>query len=96
MIPIYLLFGYQSFTKISPFFKTGTQIQVVRQILFLPPTSHVAESTFSWQKWLIGKRRAGMTPSNCNIRVVGRSLLAFKRRMSEARQDRRKRQKLSL
>ena len=74
--------------------------------------AYVAESTFSWQKWLIsemyswwisiisyllfliGKRRVGITPQNCNNRVVGRSIIKFKRRLEEARAVMRKKQKV--
>ena len=62
-------------------------LQLVRMVLYPPPTATVAKSTFSFQKWFIGSRRTSMKPATCNKRIVGRSILALKRRMAEAKTE---------
>ena len=59
-------------------------LQLVRAVPYPPPTASVAESTFSFQKWLIGTRRTSMKPATSNARVVGKSILSLKRRFKEA------------
>ena len=59
-------------------------LQLARSVLYVPPTQTAAESAFSTQKWMLSERRATMTPSNCNMRMVGRSCKRLKRQMQEA------------
>ena len=71
-------------------------LQLARSVLYVPPTQTAAESAFSTQKWMLSGRRATMTPSNCNMRMVGRSCKRLKRQMQEAQLEikLRKRQKI--
>ena len=59
-------------------------LQLATSVLYVPPTQTAAESDFSTQKWMLSGRRANMTPSNCNIRMVERSCKRLKRHMREA------------
>ena len=52
--------------------------------LIRPPTQTSLESAFSSQTWLLSGRRAFMTHSSYNSRMVGRPCKRLKRRMQEA------------
>ena len=60
-------------------------LQLVRAVLYVPPTQTAAEFAFSVQKWLLSGRRVTMTPTNCNSRVVGRSCMRLKVRFDEVK-----------
>ena len=62
-------------------------LQLVQMVFYPPPTATIAESTFSFQKWLIGSRRTSMKPATCNARVVGKSIMSLKRKFKEAESD---------
>ena len=77
--------------------ETAGMLQLARGVLYVPPTETEAETAFSIQKWLLSGRRATMTPSNCNARMVGRSCKMLKRRIQEVQKEMqgRKKQKIN-
>ena len=81
----------------STYFETIDMLQLVRAVLYVPPTQTAAESALSNQQWMLSGRRATMTPANCNLRMVGRSCMRLKRRNDEVKMEMhmRKKQRLS-
>ena len=78
-----LEFGKQgSIFAFSSCYETGDMLQLVRAVLYVPPTQTAAESAFSIQKWMLSGRRATMTPANCNLRMA---CMRLKRRINEVK-----------
>ena len=77
--------------------ETVDMLQLVRAVLYVPPTQTAAESAFSIQKWMLSGRRATRIPANCNLRMVGRSCMRLKRRIDEVKMEMhmKKKQRLS-
>ena len=73
--------------KLSVKLKSSTQLRIVHMVLYIPPTQTKAESTFSFQKWLIGARGVSLTPANCDARVRSRSCKQLKRRIHEVEKE---------
>ena len=71
----------------KPYYETVDMLQLARAVLYAPPTQTAAESAFSIQKWMLSGRRATMTPTNCNVRMVGRSCMRFKRRIEDVKKE---------
>ena len=67
--------------------ETVDMLQLARAVLYVPPTQTAAESAFSIQKWMLSGRRVTMTPTNCNVRMVGRSCMRFKRRIEDVKKE---------
>ena len=80
----------------SKYFESTDMIHLAHAVLYVPPTQTASESAFSIQKWMLSGRRATMTQSNCNLRMVGRSCKQLKRRIESAKLEMKscKRQKI--
>ena len=62
-------------------------LQLVRAVLYVPPTQIATESVFSVQKWLLSGRQATMTPANRSLRIAGRSCMRLKRWIDEVKTE---------
>ena len=71
-------------------------LQLARSVLYVPPTETLAETAFSIQKWMLSSRRSTMTPTNCNIRMVGRSCKRLKRRIEQVKAEMRAKKKVKV
>ena len=75
------------FLDFLSYYETVDMLQLARAVLYVPPTQTAAESAFSIQKWMLSGRRATMTPATCNVRMVGRSCMRFKRRIEDVKKQ---------
>ena len=80
-------YSFLFFKGFLPYYETVDMLQLARAVLYVPPTQTEAESAFSIQKWMLSGRRATMTPTNCNVRMVGRSCMRFKRRIEDVKKE---------
>ena len=80
-------YSFLFFKGFLPYYETVDMLQLARAVLYVPPTQTAAESAFSIQKWMLSGRRATMTPTNCNVRMVGRSCMRFKRRIEDVKKE---------
>ena len=75
------------FKGFVPYYETVDMLQLARAVLYVPPTQTATESAFSIQKWMLSGRRATMAPTNCNVRMVGRSCMRFKHRIEDVKKE---------
>ena len=73
-------YSFLFFKGFLPYYETVDMLQLARAVLYVPPTQIAVESAFFIQKWMLSGRRATMTPTNCNVRMVGRSCKMLKKR----------------